>query len=84
MISQISKKPVLFLCAENDWTFPDKDVDAAEILLKSRKDADSYKFVRYPGCIHGFAVRGDDKDPVVQKAKQDATVQACNFFNSNL
>lgn len=38
----------------------------------------------YPGTYHGFAVRGSDKDPVVQKAKEQAHEEVIAWFNDTM
>lgn len=75
--------PGLFICAENDHSFPDAARHKAEELLAARTDAE-YVFRFYPGTFHGFAIRGDEKDETVKAAKGDAYQQALQFFTSKL
>ena len=53
--------------------------DNGNVNSNSNGNSD-YKFVHYPGASDGFAVRGDESDVVVQKAKEDAFQQALAFF----
>eukprot|EP00457_Paulinella_chromatophora_P010334 gb/GEZN01010433.1/.p1 GENE.gb/GEZN01010433.1/~~gb/GEZN01010433.1/.p1 ORF type:complete len:301 (-),score=25.07 gb/GEZN01010433.1/:299-1201(-) len=54
--------------------------------MRGKYDAENekYLFKFYPGTFHGFAVRGDENDPVVAEAKKDATNQALEFFAKHL
>ena len=81
-------RPGLFLCADNDFAFPDKERLQAEAMLrtkmnKSNIDIDYYKFKHYPGASHGFAVRADEADEVAQRAFEDAFEQAVAFFQDH-
>ena len=84
-------RPGLFLCADKDFAFPDKDRFQAEAMLRTKmsksghgKDIDSYyKFKHYPGASHGFAVRADEADEVAQRAFEDAFEQAVAFFQDH-
>jgi len=76
-------KPGLFICADHDMAFSDAARLQAEALLSQRKDA-KYVFRFYPGTFHGFAVRGDDKVPLIQQAQDDAIATAAAFFDEQL
>jgi len=78
------KKPCLFLCADKDGAFPHADRLKAEAMLRERKDAANYVFRDYPGCSHGFAIRGDVGVETVRKAKQDCYEEAVKFFDQHL
>jgi len=77
------KKPCLFLCAEEDHSFPKASLEASKEILEKKGIPNVFEF--YPGTVHGFAVRGpDDANPVVQKAAQDAKDAAVAFFKKYL
>lgn len=46
----------------------------------SKKLEHPSKFVVYPGTAHGFAVRGDAKEPHIKWAAEDAACEAVTFF----
>jgi len=77
-------KPGFFICADRDeFAFPNAARLQAEAILRQRQDT-KYEFRFYPGTFHGFAVRGDDKIPEIQKAQDDAINAAAAFFNEQL
>jgi len=78
------KKPFLFCCASDDFAFPESRVKAAEAIIKKKFDENIHKIIRYPGTFHGFAVRGDSRNPKIMKAKADAMHDICDFFNTYL
>jgi len=76
------KKPTLWICAETDPTFSASDRKGAEEILQKKGLKNTFK--DYPGTTHGFAIRGDDKDPKVQQAKIEALEATINFFKEEL
>lgn len=38
----------------------------------------------YPGCTHGFAVRGDTSVPAIKFGKEDSFLQTVKFFKKHL
>ncbi|KAJ3066047.1 hypothetical protein HK102_007748, partial [Quaeritorhiza haematococci] len=76
------KRPCLVLCAEEDGVFPESSRVKTEEILKS-KDFDS-KVLLYPGTKHGFAVRGNEDNPVVLQARDDALKETVEFFKKHL
>jgi len=76
------KNPTLWICAETDQTFPVPAQKQTEEILQKRGIPTVFKF--YPGTVHGFAVRGDESEPQVFKAKVDALEQTVNFFRKHL
>jgi dienelactone hydrolase len=48
------------------------------------KDPDYQKVLFYPGTLHGFAARGEESNPVVKAARQDALEQQIEFFKKYL
>ena len=56
----------------------------SKMNTNSNDDIDYYyKFKHYPGAPHGFGIRGDEADEVVQSAKEDAFEQAVAFFREH-
>jgi len=80
------KTSALFVCAENDWAFPEDRIAQAEVILRGRSDYSDSKFrvKRYPGTYHGFAIRGDERNPAVQEAKAAALSDSIDFFAASL
>ena len=79
-------RPALFVCAENDFAFPESRVLEAEALVRSRPDysESAFRFRRYAGTYHGFAVRGDERNEVIEKAKGEALDEVVDFFKAVL
>lgn len=78
---QSIKTPSLFLCAGHDPIF---NRVKAENVMKQRVDAPHFEFVDYPGTQHGFAVRGNDEEEVVRKAREDVHRRVVEFFDKYL
>jgi dienelactone hydrolase len=79
-------RPALFVCADNDFAFPERRVLQAEALVRARPDYSEarFRFRRYPGTYHGFAIRGDERNEVVENAKGAALDEAIDFFKMAL
>lgn len=75
------KVPTLWICAEIDHAFPPTARKTTQEILERRGMKSTFK--DYPGTEHGFAVRGDEKNETIQKAKLDALEAAIVFFNLN-
>eukprot|EP00475_Leptophrys_vorax_P031244 TRINITY_DN4728_c0_g1_i2.p1 TRINITY_DN4728_c0_g1~~TRINITY_DN4728_c0_g1_i2.p1 ORF type:complete len:274 (-),score=73.74 TRINITY_DN4728_c0_g1_i2:855-1676(-) len=75
-------QPGLFICADKDRSFPEKEVKSAEEFVKTKTEKYVFKF--YPGTYHGFAIRGHDDNGVIQSAKEDAFKQMVEFFSEHL
>jgi dienelactone hydrolase len=58
LLSQ-SKNPILINSCETDPQFPPEKQKIADDVLGSGKYAPGYERTYWPGCTHGFAVRGD-------------------------
>jgi len=76
------KRPTLWLCAEIDNTFTPENRKQAQEILETKGVKNT--FIDYPGTTHGFAIRGDDKDEIVKKAKLAALEATINFFKQEL
>lgn len=67
------KQPLFIGAAANDWAFPEPRVAQAEALIRARKSDHVHRIVRYPGTYHGFAVRGDERNPLIARAKDQVS-----------
>lgn len=76
--------PGLFLCAETDMQFPLTLANEVEKVLVQTKKIPHTQFKYYPGTTHGFTVRGNENDPVVVQARDDALHTAATFFRTVL
>ncbi|KAH8998162.1 chlorocatechol-degradation protein [Lactarius akahatsu] len=73
-----SKAPLLINSCEIDAQFPKEF--AATTDEKFAKFEPGYKRTYWAGCSHGFAVRGDPKNPVVVAAKEGAFKASVEWF----
>ncbi|KAI9206903.1 Alpha/Beta hydrolase protein [Polychytrium aggregatum] len=75
--------PVQFIFAEHDPTFTPANQKETERILQGRPEIDS-EINFYPGTVHGFACRGDEKDPVATTARREALAKSKAFFQKHL
>jgi hypothetical protein len=54
-----SKAPLLMNSCEEDAMFPPEKQAIADEVLGGGKFAPGYERTYWPGCTHGYAVRGD-------------------------
>lgn len=79
---QEMKGPLAIAAAETDSIFPaEKRHETEEILKKSGLP---YQMNLYSGVEHGFAVRSDLNDKVQKYAKENAFLQAVQWFEEHL
>ncbi|KAI5886226.1 alpha/beta-hydrolase [Schizophyllum commune H4-8] len=64
--------PLLIESCEVDQMFPPELQAKTDAILGDGKFAPGYKQDYWPGCRHGFAVRGDQNDPAVKAGKEGA------------
>lgn len=76
------KGPYAISAAETDFIFTTELRHKTEGLLKDI--GQPYQINLYAGVDHGFAVRGDPKDRRVQYAKENAFLQALQWFEEHL
>jgi hypothetical protein len=57
-LQQKSKTPILINSCDNDKQLPKEACEIADRILGEGKYEPGYKRVNWPGCTHGFAVRG--------------------------
>lgn len=74
--------PALFLCAEVDFTFSKADLETTKGILAEKGPNNVVKV--YTGVKHGFTVRGDEKNPIVNAARIDALETSIDFFLKHL
>ena len=77
--SQI-KRPILFLCAENDFAFTPEIREEYEKVLKSNGLG---TFIEYPGTAHGFVCRPHGTEAALEQGRK-ALQTAIEFFKNNL
>lgn len=76
------KGPFAISAAETDQIFPTEKRHRSEEILK--EVGQPYQINLYSGVEHGFAVRGDPNNRVVQYAKESAFLQAVAWFEEHL
>ncbi|KAJ7812098.1 dienelactone hydrolase [Mycena olivaceomarginata] len=76
--------PLLINSCEVDKPFPQEAQTQADAILGGGKFAPGYHREYFPGCSHGFAVRGDISDPLVKAGKEGAFKASVEWFNKYL
>jgi len=79
-----SQAPLLINSCEVDQMFPIEAQTQADEIFGAGKFAPGYKREYFPGCTHGFAVRGDMSDPLIKAGKEGAFKAAVEFFLEHL
>ncbi|KAI3616946.1 dienelactone hydrolase endo--beta-d-glucanase [Moniliophthora roreri] len=79
-----SKAPLLINSCTVDAQFPLKAQAKADEILGDGKFSPGYKREYFDGCTHGFAVRGDLRDPKVKAGKEGAFKAAVGWFKKYL
>jgi len=82
--SKESKAPLLINACEVDQQFPLAAQAQADEILGGGKFAPGYVKTYAEGCVHGFAVRGDLKDPKVVAGKENAFKASVEYFKKYL
>jgi len=77
-----SNVPLLINGCEVDSQFPPEAQTQADEIFKDFKPG--YKREYFPGCQHGFAVRGDLSDPKVKAGKEGSFKAAAEWFLNRL
>ncbi|KAK8188828.1 dienelactone hydrolase family protein [Phyllosticta capitalensis] len=76
-------KPTSVAAAAIDARYPKEDVDRTREILERKMQLDAsvkHEVVWYPGCHHGWAVRGNPEDPKEGEAGIRAELQAMEWF----
>ncbi|KAI0795811.1 alpha/beta-hydrolase [Abortiporus biennis] len=71
--------PLLINSCEVDQQFPADAQGKADEIFGGGKFAPGYERTYWPGCVHGFAVRGDMSDPKVKAGKEGAFKATVEF-----
>jgi len=79
-----SKTRILIHSCDIDRMFPPEAQAKADELLGDGKYQAGYKRLHWEGCSHGFAVRGDLRDPKVKAGKEGAFKATVELFKSAL
>lgn len=74
--------PLLLICAETDYLLSRQQADDIIRLARNSKSQAESRF--YGGVAHGFAVRGNDDDPVCHEAYRKATQETVDWFRQYL
>jgi len=80
----VSKAPFLINSCEVDGAFPADAQAKADEIFGGGKFAPGYKREYFPGCKHGFAVRGDMTDPKVKAGKEGAFKSTVDWVRKHL
>ncbi|SGY84611.1 BQ5605_C009g05707 [Microbotryum silenes-dioicae] len=81
LLREKSKAPLLINACETDRTWPRDQQDKAEEMMGGGRYAPGWKQNYYPGCTHGFAVRGDITDQRIKFGKENSFKQTVAWFN---
>jgi dienelactone hydrolase len=79
-----SQAPLLINSCEFDQMFPAEAQAKADEILGDGNFVPGYKREYFPGCRHGFAVRGDITDPLIKAGKEGSFKAAVEFFLKHL
>jgi dienelactone hydrolase len=77
-------KPVSWVLAEDDSLFSEALELQLEAHFRSRTPAVQCEFVRYPGTVHGFAIRPAREQPLSVEGQEKAVEQTVEWFRSTL
>ena len=73
--------PLLINSCEVDPQYPlDSQKTGDEILGAGTTSSEKYERTYWPGCTHGFAVRGDISDPKVKAGKEGSFKATVEWF----
>ncbi|KAI0053159.1 alpha/beta-hydrolase [Auriscalpium vulgare] len=79
-----SKAPLLVEACEVDAQWPKEKREQAENVLGGGKFVPGFKQDYWPGCEHGYAVRGDLSKPEVKAGKEGAFKNTVEWFIKHL
>ena len=74
------KRPILFLCAENDNLFTP---ELRQVFEKELTANGLGTFIDYPGTVHGFLVRPHGSEQASQ-SRDKAVQDAIDYFKKNV
>jgi len=76
--------PLLINSCDVDQMFPPEARTKADEVFGNGKFAPGYKREHWDGCKHGFAVRGDVRDPLVKAGKEGSFKATVEWFKKYL
>lgn len=76
--------PLSIAAAEHDYIFTTVKRHKSEEILSNKTPKVPYQMCLYSGTTHGFAVRCDLSIPEQKYAKEQAFLQAVNWFDEHL
>ncbi|TDL23729.1 alpha/beta-hydrolase [Rickenella mellea] len=76
--------PLLINSCEEDSQYGPEKQAVGDQLLGGGKFAPGYKRTYWPGCTHGFAVRGDISNPKVKEGREGAFKATVEWFIQHL
>ncbi|KAH9941895.1 alpha/beta-hydrolase [Epithele typhae] len=76
----LAEAPLLLNTCEVDPPFPPEAQKVADEILGGGKYAPGYERTYWPGCTHGFAVRGDLSNPDVKAGMEGAFKATLGFL----
>ncbi|KAH9851964.1 alpha/beta-hydrolase [Lenzites betulinus] len=79
-----AKAPLLINSCETDPQFPKEAQAKADEILGGGTFAPGYERTYWEGCTHGFAVRGDVRDPKVKAGREGAFKATVEFLIKHL
>ncbi|KZT70790.1 alpha/beta-hydrolase [Daedalea quercina L-15889] len=79
-----SKAPLLINSCEADEMFPKEAQENADAILGGGRFRPGYERTYWQGCGHGFAVRGDMRNPNVRAGKEGAFKATIEFLRKHL
>lgn len=77
--------PLSIAAAETDQIFPEEKRHESEVILKELSEGSlkiPYQISLYSGVVHGFAVRADISEARAKFAKEQAFLQAVQWFDT--
>jgi dienelactone hydrolase len=75
------KTPLYFVLPDIDFLFSKESFHQIIHIMDAKGDQMRYKAEIYPNVEHGFAVRGNENDPLVKKQRELAFSNMVSFFN---
>ncbi|KAI0794115.1 alpha/beta-hydrolase [Fomes fomentarius] len=78
--AEVAKAPLLINSCEVDSMFPISAQEEADKILGGGKFAPGYERTYWPGCVHGFAVKGDISIPEVKAGMEGAFKATIEFL----
>lgn len=78
------KKPLCICVGDNDDMFKGKDLTKTNDYFKNERKDVEFEMLVIPGAKHGYAIRGDPRDPEQKKQKDQSTAKTVSWFKAHL